>query len=220
MKTRTLSLLVFLAPSLLFAAGLSLNESRTKYEGRHHLVKLNEDQLEEIIVAGTLTLTRAQWQEVREKNPATPKRIDTILPSTHNDCTCGMEEQTYGVWFKDGTVAVVFETAPLPFDKLDAETKNKLANHLHFHIDERGQFYQDSKLIPYPEVKARVTYLKATSVDDTSASLAGLEIELPPHLKATDTAIAGRLIELKKIAKVAGRGFYVMWDMTGLEEPE
>ncbi len=220
MKTRTLSLLVFLVPSLLFAEGLPLNESRTKYEGPHHLVKLNEDQLEEVTVAGTLTLTRAQWQEVREKSPETPKRIEAILPSTHNDCMCGMEAESLGVWFADGTVAVVFGNAPVPFDKLDTETKNARAAKLHFHIDERGQFYQDSKLIPYSEVKARVAYLKATSLEDTSSSLASLAIELPPHLKANDAALSGRLAELQKIAKTAGRGFYVMWDMTGLGDSE
>lgn len=220
MNTRILSLLVFLTPALLFAEGLPLNESRTKYEGPHHLVKLNEDQLEEVTVSGTLTLTSAQWQEVRKLSPSAPKRIEAILPSTHNDCMCGMEEQTYGVWFKDGTVAVVYEDAPVPFEKLDAKTKDELSKDLHFRMDERGQFYQDCKLIPYSEVKARVAYLKATSVEDPSSNLAGLAIELPPHSKANDAALAGRLTELQKIAKTAGRSFYVLWDMTGLEEPE
>lgn len=220
MKTRILSLLVFLAPSLHFAAGLPLNESRTKYEGPHQLVKLNEDQLEEITVAGTLTLTRTQWQEVRKLSPSAPKRIEAILPSTHNDCTCGMEEQTFGVWFKDGTVAVVYEDAPVPFEKRDAETKDELTKDLHFRMDERGQFYHDNKLIPYSEVKARVAYLKAKAIDDTSTGNAFLEIEIPPTCKASDSALAGRLKELQAIAKTVGHGFYVMWDMTGLEDTD
>jgi hypothetical protein len=219
MKTRTLSLLVLLAPSLLFGAGLSLNESRTKFEGSHYLVKLNEDQLEEVTVVGTLTLTRDQWQEVRKLSPSTPKRIEDIFPCTHNDCTCGMEEETYGVWFKDGTVAVVYRDAPVPFEKLDAESKDKLAKDLSFRMDERGQFYHDSKLIPYSEVKSRVAYLRALPVDKKSEG-SFLEIEIPPTCKASDPALAGRLKELQTIAKTVGHGFYVMWDMTGLEDSE
>lgn len=220
MKMRTLSLLVFLAPSLLLGAGLSLNESRTKFEGRHYLVKLNEDQLEEVTIAGTLTLTRTQWQEVRKLSPSAPKRIEDIFPSTHNDCTCGEEEEIYGVWFKDGTVAVVYLDAPVPFEKLDAETKDKLAKDLSFRMDERGQLYHDNKLIPYSEVKSRVAYLRALPVDKQSEGSGFLEIEIPPTCKATDTALAGRLKELQTIAKTVGHSFYVMWDMTGLEEPE
>lgn len=219
MKTRILSLLVFLAPSLHFAAGLPLNESRTKYEGPHQLVKLNEDQLEEITVAGTLTLTRTQWQEVRKLSPSAPKRIDTIFPSTHNDCTCGMEGQTFGVWFKDETVAVVYEDTPVTFEKRNAETKDELSKDLHFRMDERGQFYHDTKLIPYSEVKARVAYLRAVPVDKKSEG-SFLQIEIPPTCKASDPALAGRLKELQTIAKTVGHDFYVMWDMTGLEDTD
>lgn len=218
MNLRTFSLLIVLSPTLLFADGLPLNEDRTKYEGSHYLVTLNEDQLEEVTVIGTLTLTSDQWKEAREKNSNTPKRIDAILPSTHNDCMCGMEEETFGVWFKNGTVAVVFGNTPVPFDQLPTEAKDELAKNLHFYIDERGQFYQDGKLIPYSDVKARAAYLKAAPAEASSVNLEGLNIDLPPHLKATDPALAGRLTELQKIAKTAGRSFYVMWDMTGLEE--
>jgi hypothetical protein len=220
MKTITLSLLVFLVPSLLFGEGLPLNETRTKFEGLHYLVKLNEDQLEEVTVVGSLTLTRDQWQELRKLSPSTPKRIDTIFPSTHNDCTCGMDGQTFGVWFKDGTVAVVYENTSVPFEKLDTETKDKLAKDLSFRMDERGQFYHDNKLIPYSEVKSRVAYLRALPVEKQSDGAGFLQIEIPPTSKATDPALAGRLKELQTIAKTVGHGFHVMWDMTGLEDPE
>jgi hypothetical protein len=217
---RTLSALLFLIPGLIFGAGLSLNESRTKFEGRHYLVKLNEDQLEEVTVIGTLTLTHTQWQEVRKLSPSTPKRIEDIYPSTHNDCTCGDEEKTYGVWFKDGTVAVVYLDPPVPFDQLNTETKDKLAKDLSFRMDERGQFYHDNKLIPYSEVKSRVSYLKALPVNKQNEGSGFLEIEIPPTSKASDPPLAGRLKELQTIAKTVGHSFYVMWDMTGLEDPE
>lgn len=220
MKTRTLSLLLLLVPGLLFGAGLSLNETRTKFEGRHYLVKLSEDQLEEVTVVGSLTLTRTQWEEVRKLSPGTPKRIDTIFPSTHNDCMCEMEEETYGVWFKDGTLAVVYGDHTVPFEKLDTETKTNLTKDLNFRMDERGQFYHEGKLVPYPEVKARVAYLRALPVDKEGEGSGFLQIEIPPTCKATDPALAGRLKELQTIAKTVGHGFYVMWDMTGLEDTE
>lgn len=218
MKRIATLILSLFTPTLLFAAGLPLNEDRTKYEGPHYLVKLNEDQLEEVTVSGTLTLTRTQWQEARKLSPSVPKRIDEILPSTHNDCTCELEP-TYGVWFKNGTVAVAYETTSVPFEKLSTETKDELTKDLSFRMDERGQFYHDNKLIPYSEVRSRVAYLKAVPVDKESEG-AFLQIEIPPSCKASDTALAGRLKELQTIAKTVGHGFYVMWDMAGLEDAE
>jgi hypothetical protein len=84
MNIRILYALLFLIPSLVFGAGLSLNEDRTKYVGPHYLVKINEDQLEEVTVAGTLTLSRAQWQEVRQKNPATPEYFKLWEQNSHS----------------------------------------------------------------------------------------------------------------------------------------
>ena len=220
MKFRTLTFLVLFVHGLVLADGLPLNDDRTKCEAPHQLLKLDEDQLEEVTVSRTLTLTRAQWQQARAINPSIPKTISSILSCTYNDCTCGMGNESYGIWFKNGTVAVVFGSTPVMFDKLTTEAKDELTADLNFRLDDRGQFYQGGKLIPYPEVKARVAYLKATPVENTNADLAGLYIDLPPHVKSTDAALAERLVELQKIAKIAGRNFYVMWDMTGLEEPE
>jgi hypothetical protein len=50
--------------------------------------------------------------------------------------------------------------------------------------------------------------------------LGSIQIEIPPTSKASDPALAGRLKELQSIANKSGRSFYVMWDMTGLEEAE
>ncbi len=218
MKTIILSSLVVLTHGFLFAEGLPLNEDRTIYEGPHHLVKLNEDQLEEVTVSRTLTLTRTQWQEARAMNPSTPKRISEIYPSTHNDCTCGMEDTVFGVWFKNGTVAIVSYSQNTPFAQMDEEEKKRISLNIYLNMDERGQFYKDGVLIPYSEVKARVNFIHPPSSAANNYMGPSLGINIPPTSKASDPALAERLKELQSLSKAAGRDFYVMWDMTGLEE--
>jgi hypothetical protein len=72
MKFRTLTFLVLFVHGLVLADGLPLNDDRTKCEAPHQLLKLDEDQLEEVTVSRTLTLTRAQWQQARAINPSIP----------------------------------------------------------------------------------------------------------------------------------------------------
>jgi hypothetical protein len=220
MKTITPYILTILSHGFLFAEGLPLNEERTKYEGPHHLVKLNEDQLEEVTVAGTLTLTRAQWQEARAKDPSTPKRIDEIYPCTYNDCACGMEDTTFGVWFKDGTVAIASYQRATPFAQMDDEEKKRISRDIYLNMDARGQFYEDGVLLPYSEVKARVSFEHPPASAENNYMGSTLGIHIPPTSKASDTALASRLKELQSLSKAAGRDFHVFWDMTGLEEPE
>lgn len=202
--------IVCLTCGLVFADGIPVNDDRTRCETPHQLLNLNDDQLEEVTVAGTLTLTREQWKQLRSINPAVPKRIESILPCTYNDCTCGIAEGeqgdvNYGIWFKNGTVAVVLDDPPQPFSEWTVDKKNADCALMNFRMDERGQFYENEKLVRYSEVKARTAWIPANAQDKS------LVIELPPHLKSTDAAIAGRLKELKEIAKTAGRHFWVFW---------
>jgi hypothetical protein len=218
MKLTILSILTLLSSGLLFADGLPLNEARTMYKGPHQLVKLNADQLEEVTVARTLTLTREQWREARSHAPDTPKRIDTILPCTYNDCTCGMENSVFGIWFKDGTVAIVSYEERKPFVQLDEGEKKRIATEIRLNMDDRGQFYESGKLVPYDEVKARVGHACPPKANNDYSGDPLIGIEIPPTSKASDAALASRLAELQKIAKSVGRDFYVFWDMTGLSE--
>jgi len=204
MKTRYFTLIFALLHGLVFAAGPPISEDRTRCEAPHYLVTLNEEQLEEVTVMGTLTLTRTQWTELRAKSPGMPKRIETILPSTYNDCSCGLEGEL-GIWFKNGTVAVVLEYPPTPFSEWPDERKNESCKNMQFRMDARGQFYQDGRLVRYEEVKARTAWVPA------NASHHSIGIDIPPHLDATTPALAGRLAELKKIAEAAGRDFWVFW---------
>ncbi|MDX1679688.1 MAG: hypothetical protein R3242_03055 [Akkermansiaceae bacterium] len=203
-----------LLASFAHGEGLPIHEDGTRYEGDHYLVELTEDQLEEVTVARTLTLTREQWKGARAHNPATGKRIECILPSTYSDCTCGMEGSNFGVWFENGTVAIVVNEPVTAFADLDEQKKNEVATHVYLLMDERGQFYEMGKLIPYDEVKARVGHQRQKPAKGGYAHKPSLSIGISPGSKASDPALASRLMELKKISIAADRSFNVFWDKT------
>lgn len=211
MKFRTLLLIPTLMHGSVLADGIPVNDDRTRCRVPHQLINTNDDQLEELTVAGTLTLTREQWTQLRAINPAVPKRIDSIVPCTYNDCACCIGESNdgsghYGIWFKNGTVAIVLDTPPTPFHEWTAERKKNLCSQINLRVDERGQFYENGRLIPYAEAKARTAWVP----EQKTGNLA-LSIELPPHLDAKAPALAARIAELQAIAGSAGRDFWVLW---------
>lgn len=210
MQFRTLLLIPTLIHGSSLADGIPVNDDRTRCRVPHQLITANDDQLEELTVAGTLTFTREQWKQLRAINPAVPKRIDSIVPCTYNDCACCIGEsgdgnRHYGIWFKNGTVAIVLDTPPTPFREWTVERKKDLCSRMNLRIDERGQFYENGRLIPYAEVKDRAAWVPEQTKD------LALSIELPPHLDANAPALATRIAELRAIAGSAGRDFWVFW---------
>lgn len=211
MKFPALLLIPTLIHGSALADGIPVNDDRTRCTVPHQLITANDDQVEELTVAGTLTFTREQWKQLRAINPAVPKRINSIVPCTYNDCACGIGASEdgndhYGIWFKNGTVAIVLDAPPTPFGKWTAERKKDLCSRMNFRIDERGQFYDKGRLVAYAEVKARTAWVPEHTDDKAVA------IEVPPHLSTKDAALAARLTELRTIAESAGRPFWVFWE--------
>jgi len=209
MKTTLCIMAGLMIGSELRSEGLPINEARTKCEAPHYLITANEEQKEELTVCGTLTLTSEQWKAVRTKYPSVPKRIPMVFPSTYNDCNCGMEERDWAIWFPDGSVAIISEMQSTPFRELPDESKRNADPRLQFRMDGRGQFYQSNRLVPYSEVKDRVSN-KLTEEKNRNEML--LTIEIPPGITRKDAALASRIDELETLAKNAGRGFFVLWE--------
>lgn len=209
MKTTLCILAGLLFVSELRGEGLAINEARTKYEGPHYLITVNEEQKEELMVCGTLTLTSEQWKAVRTKYASVPKRIAMVFPSTYNDCACDLNESSWGVWFPDGSVAIISEGQSTPFRELSDESKRNTDPKLQFRMDGRGQFYLSNRLVPYSEVKDQVSN-KLTLEKNRHEML--LILEIPPGMTRKDAALASRIDELETLAKAAGREFYILWE--------
>ena len=209
MKTSLCLLVGLLAMSEIKGEGIPVNDARTKCDAPHYLLRANEDQKEELVVCGTLTLTSDQWKAAREKFPGIPKRLPEVLPSSYNDCCCGMEERHWGIWFPDGSVAILGETETIPFRDLPDESKRNADPYLHFRMDGRGQCYLANSLVPYAEVKERVAN---TLTPEETRSERRLVIEIPPGMSRKDASLAARIDELEKLAKAAGRDFHVLWE--------
>lgn len=209
MKTALCFLAGLLFVSELRSEGLAINEARTKYEGPHYLIKVNDEQKEELMVCGTLTLTSEQWKAVRSKYPSIPKRISRMFPSTYNDCACDLVEREWGIWFPDGSAAIVSDAQDTPFRELSAESKRKADPNLQFRMDARGQFYASDRLVPYAEVKDQVSN-KVFSEEGGNQML--LILEIPPGMGRKDAALASRIDELETLSKAVGRGFHILWE--------
>ena len=220
MKT-CLSLLAGLLAGLLTVSeirgdGIPVNDARTQCVTEHFRLQANDDQKEELVVCGTLTLTSEQWKSARARFPAVPKRISEVLPSSYNDCCCGMEERHWGIWFPDGSVAILGETKTIPFRDLPDESKKNADPNLHFRMDGRGQCYLANSLVPYAEVKDQVAN---TQGPEEKRSERCLIVEIPPGMNRKDAALASRIDELEKLSKAAGRRFHVLWEKRTRSKP-
>ena len=92
MKTIALVITSMLAATVVaLAEGLPVDRKTRQILVPHTIIHLTPEQIEETQLLSTLTLTPEQWRGFRQQFPNIPKRFDTVLPVTLNDCTCGLD---------------------------------------------------------------------------------------------------------------------------------
>lgn len=196
MKNLTLLITwLFASASLVLADGIPVDQKTGKVRVPHTVVSLTEEQAEETQTLGTFTLTPDQWREIRKKSPQCPKRFDSVIPLTWNDCTCGLE-RGYAIALSRDRVAVLHEeTSDVSMQMLCCELFEYTSFTLH--MNERGEFHLGGRLIPFPLLlKALVTL-----PDDARGKKERyLFVELPVGSKQTDAVFESRL---RKVAAVA-----------------
>jgi hypothetical protein len=182
----------------------------------HTVVSLTAEQIDETQTLGTLTLTPEQWQEVRLKSPQSPKRFDNVVPLTLPDHTFRVEGP-YVIELSRDRMAVVH-----PGDSAATveAVRDKLFNDLitPLRMNERGQFYLDGKVVPFPtllsafatppdnaqldaEGKLVVSVAKDGRVDSMPR---WLSVKLPSGAKPTDDVFNFRLGQIAAAADQMG----------------
>ena len=169
-----------------YADGLPIWDGKIHTE--HVLVSLNQSQQEEIVALQSVTLTPTQWAKLRKENPAIPKRIESVLPATWDDCLCGWEGEFVGIQWKPDQLAVLTDYMGPSIDQKLAESDPN------FTVDSRGQFYSDGTLVPFSKVLSHVAKRKPS---DESRYFS---IDIPLNMKRTDDALNSRLSAVEKAA--------------------
>ena len=90
MKTIPVAITLALAGIATFSIGRDISEDKIaagKTVERQTLT-LDRSQQEEIETLGSLTLTHEQWKALREIDPSSPKRFNSVMHAEHQDCKC------------------------------------------------------------------------------------------------------------------------------------
>jgi hypothetical protein len=227
-STKPMKLLSFLITflsvtrSLVLADGIPVDHETGKISVKHSVVSLTADQIEETQTLGTFTLTPDQWREIRAKSPQCPKRFNTILPVTWNDCTCCVDDEYVIALSRDRIAVLHCDEPDVSLRAVRYELfKDRRVTTLR--MNERGEFHLGGMLIPFPTLlktfaeapegserneqgKLMVTVSEYGKVYQCSR---GLDVDLPIGAKPTDAVFASRL---KQVAAAANQmGFRVLF---------
>ncbi len=212
----------FLITSILASATLALSDGipvdheTGKLRCAHSVVSLTAEQIEETQALGTFTLTPEQWRTLREKRPSCPKRFNTVLPVTFNDCCCGVDGEFVIALSRDRIAVLMGE------DSNQALRSVRWAlfrsQHVTLRANERGEFYAGGMLVSFPLLlKAFATPPEGVKRDAKGKLLiteysfgrietgtAWLVVELPMGAKPTDAVYESRLRQIAALADKMG----------------
>lgn len=221
MKSITLLITSLLTmTSIAFAEGIPVDHETGKVTVPHTIISLSTAQIEEIQTLGTLTLTSEQERQVRAKTPQCAKRFNSILPVTMRDCCCGVE-WPYVIALSRDSVAVL-HSEQLSVDEIRHQLFKEW--NTEFHVNERGEFYVEGQLIPFPKLLEAISAGPINPKRNAEGKLVHkspeaesdidyecyLYVEMPIGAKPTDAVYASRFKQLAAAAKKIGLDFHQM----------
>jgi hypothetical protein len=217
MKTITILIPLLLASATLaLSDGIPVDRKTGKVRCAHTVVSLTAEQVEETQALGTFTLTSEQWRALRAKRPSCPKRFNTVLPVTFNDCCCGVEGEYVIALSRDRIAVLMVEDSDEALRSVRWAIFRSQAVTLR--ANERGKFYAGGMLVPFPLLlKAFATPPEGGKRDAQGKILiteylfgrnetgtAWLVVELPMGAKPTDAVYESRLRQIAALADKIG----------------
>lgn len=217
----------FLITSLLASATLALSDGipvdreTGKIRCAHTVVSLTAEQIEETQALGTFTLTPEQWRTLRAERPSCPKRFNTVLPVTFNDCCCGVEGEFVIALSRDRIAVLMGEDS----DQALRSVRWALfkSQQVTLRANERGEFYAGGTLVPFPLLlQAFATPPEGVKRDgkgnlliteykfgSSETGSAWLVVELPMGAKPTDAVYESRLRQIAALADKMGLSHHI-----------
>ncbi len=202
MKSPLLILACLFTAHFLSAEGPPVDVKSRSMTVPHQKLVVSASQREEIEALGTLTLDAAQWERLRQFYPDMPKRIESVLPVTYNDCTCDVG--VYAVQLDPNTVAIAHEqfSEEGNLDTVLAEGKELLLR-----VDRRGQFYFKGSLVPFQRLLDAVRASKARPAG--AGDEAWMSVDFPLDVLRTTKEVASRVKLLAEAGAGAGWTVYL-----------
>ena len=184
------------------AEGIPIDLTRTKITTDHKVFSMTADQVEEAVAFRTVTLTAAQWADMRKEFPGFPKRVE-VVTHQYNDCSCGLSS-AFGIWLPDRKLGI--PTRWLKKDKITTSIEHglKTKGFCAINVDHRGQFYKDGKLVPFAVLKEQIR----AGIKGYMATKDGVHIQLfvgyPAEMNEKSVTLAARVGELRKMVEEVG----------------
>jgi hypothetical protein len=187
--------------NVVLSDGIPVDRKTGRITMPHSVLKLSEDQIEEIETIGTLTLTDSQWKKFRAIGSNCTKRFMNILPITWEDCTCDMSP--YAIQLSYDSVAILHEEIS---GDIGVELKTSIMEsyeNISLRADRSGQFYHNGFLIPFDSLLKIVCTSEVAQPKEGKGSRF-FSVELPFGFSEKSPQLESRLMKLYSEAKKAG----------------
>jgi hypothetical protein len=167
------------------------------------VLDLDQSQVEEMEVLGTVTLAPSQWESLRKSCKSVPKRFSTVLATTYKDCTCDMNN--YCIALNARQVAV------LCFDDevLSTFTLSWQLGESPIQMDRRGQCYVEGAQIPFQTLLAAIAGGPQRGLEseiDSATTARYIHIRPAPLDTRNSPALSSRITKIREVARQAGWG--------------
>jgi hypothetical protein len=202
MKIYRIILLVVVLTYTTLADGIPVDKKTKRIRVPHTIIRISENQVEEIEAIGTLTLTNVQWKQLRNIGPNCPKRFENVLPITWNDCTCDMSP--YVIQISRDSIAVLH-------NDINGNAGIELRYFLEgstgwvsLSVDHRGQFYFKGILIPFENLLTTISTSTIKESDNKYEKRRFIFIHKPLGMSEKSPQLESRLNKLFETAKQSG----------------
>jgi hypothetical protein len=201
MKTVHLIFAFVLLSCVVLGDGIPVDRKTGQITVPHTFLKLTGEQIDELAILGTLTLTDPQWKQFRAIGSNCPKRFQIVLPITWEYCTCDMHP--YAIQMSEDSVAIIHEEISGDAGTELATAIRETTDGIRLKVDRRGQYYYNGVLIPFDSLLKMLTGAEIAKTKDGKEKRY-FSVEIPLGLSGKSPQLQSRLMRLYSEAKNAG----------------
>ncbi|MBX7255233.1 MAG: hypothetical protein K1Y02_02635 [Candidatus Hydrogenedentes bacterium] len=176
--------------------GIPVDRETMKITVPNTEIRLSSDQIEELEVLGTVTLTTKQLKSLAEVAPDTPKRLERILSLDYSGCTCGPD--SYCIQLDRDRIAIL--NSSKDWEASLWEMPNE--SYVILRADSKGLFYYKGMKVPF---EVLLDWVGRRPEPGKALSSPSLDILLPMGMRRDDPIVKEHIKQLFESAAKAGR---------------